>query len=362
MTSAAVSRPMRVIQWGTGNAGRPALRAIIGRPDLELVGVHAHSSEKIGRDAAELCGLEEPTGILATDDVDALLSSSADCVSYMVQGETRMRETIDDLSHALAAGKNVVNTSLVFLVYPPFMPDGFREPLEAACTEGQSTLFTSGLDPGWSGDVLPLALACACETVDSIRVSELMDYSSYPDPEFTGVFFGFGRPLDYEAPLFAPGAISGGWGGMVHMVADALGWHVDELKEEHERLGAPETFETAMGTIEKGTCAGVRFELSGIVGGRPRVVAAHMNRLRADIGADWPALSGDRSGYRIEVSGVPSYTCEIEPGSGHGDHTEAGIIGTAARMVNAIPAVCAAPPGLVTPLDLPLFTAPGRRG
>jgi len=230
----------------------------------------------------------------------------------------------------------------------------------AAGAAGGSTLLTSGLDPGWSGDVLPLAVACACEAVDFVRVTEMMDYSTYEDPGFTGLFFGYGRPLDYEAPLFAPGSIAGGWGGMVHMVADALGWHVEELREDHERLPAPETFDTAMGTIEQGTCAGVRFELQGLVHGEPVVVAAHVNRLRADIGPDWPRLSGDRSGYRIEVRGAPSYTCEIEPGGGVGDHNEAGIIGSAMRMVNAIPAVCAAPPGLVTPLDLPLFTARGR--
>jgi 2,4-diaminopentanoate dehydrogenase len=359
MTMTTDPRPLRVIQWGTGNAGRLALRAIIGRPDLELVGVHAHSPDKVGRDAAELCGLDEPTGVVATADADALLASDADCVSYMAQGETRVRDTIDDLTRALAAGKNVVNTALVFLVYPPAMPPGMRTILEAACAEGGTSLFTSGLDPGWSGDVLPLALAGACETVDSVRVTELMDYSTYEDPGFTGVFFGFGRPVDEDAPLFLPGAITGGWGGMVHLVADALGWTIEELREDHERLPAPETFDTAMGTIEAGTCAGVRFELQGLVDGRPVVVAAHVNRLRADIGPDWPGLSGGRSGYRIEVQGSPSYTCEIEPEGRGGDHNEAGILGSAMRVVNAIPAVCAAAPGLVTPLDLPLFTGRG---
>ena len=351
--------PRRVVQWGTGNAGRHALRAIIGRPDLTLVGVHAHTPDKVGRDAAALCGLEAPTGIIATADVDALLGASPDCVSYMAQGETRVRETVEDLTRILSAGVNVVNTALVFLVYPPAMPRGLRATLEAACVEGQSTLFTSGLDPGWSGDVLPLAVAGACETVDSVRVTEIMDYSTYPDPTFTGAFFGFGRPVDADAPLFTPGAIAGGWGGMVHLVADALGWSVEELREEHERLPAPDTFETAMGTIERGTCAGVRFELHGLVAGRPVVTAAHVNRLRADIGPAWPTLPGERSGYRIEVRGAPSYTCDITPEGDHGDHNEAGILGSAMRVVNAIPAVCAAAPGLVTPLDLPLFTGRG---
>ncbi len=69
--------PRKVIQWGTGNAGRHALRAIIERPELELVGVHAWSPDKVGRDAAELCGLSDPTGVVATDDADAGRSAAA---------------------------------------------------------------------------------------------------------------------------------------------------------------------------------------------------------------------------------------------------------------------------------------------
>lgn len=357
MTSEA-KRPLRVIQWSTGNAGKKALRGIVRHPDLELVGVHAHDPAKLGRDAAELGDLDAPTGVLATNDVEALLALGADCVCYTAQGETRIRETIDDLCRVLAAGANVVNTAIVSLVYPPFASPKLRDRLEAACAEGGSTFLTTGFDPGWSGDVIPLALASCCERVDSVRVSELMDYSTYPDPGFTGVYFGFGRPLDYPAPLLQPGMLKGGWGGMVLMLADAFGVRLDEIREEHERLPAPETIETAMGKIEKGTCAAVRFEVQGIVDGRPMFVAAHVNRLHDAAGPDWDRLSaGKKSGYKIEVAGSPSFSCEIEPVGEDGDHNTAGITGTAMRVVNAIPVVCAAPPGVVSTLDLPLFTA-----
>ena len=356
-------RPLRVIQWSTGNAGRKALAGILRHPELELVGVHAHAPGKVGRDAAELCGFERPTGVVATDDAEALLALGADCVCYTAQGETRIRETIGDLCKILASGANVVNTAIVSLVYPPFASPKLTGPLAAACAEGKSTFFTSGFDPGWSGDVIPLALAACCERVDSIRVSELMDYSTYDDPGFTGVYFGFGRPLDFPAPMLQPGVLKGGWGGIVRLVADALGLRLDEIREEHERLPAHESFETAMGKIEKGTCAAVRFEVQGMVGGRPAVVAAHVNRLHDDIAPHWDRLSGaKRSGYKIEVKGSPSFTCEIEPTGEDGDHNTAGITGSALRVVNAIPAVCDAAPGLVSILDLPLFTArvPGR--
>jgi 4-hydroxy-tetrahydrodipicolinate reductase len=354
--------PLRVIQWGTGNAGRRALAGILRHPELALVGVHAHSPAKVGRDAAELCGWGSPTGVIATDDAERLLALDADCVCYAARGETRIREAIDDLCRILAAGKNVVNTAIVSLVYPPFASPKLRGRLEEACAQGRSTFFTSGFDPGWSGDVIPLSLMSCCERVDAVRVSELMDYSTYADPGFTGVYFGFGRPLDFAAPLLQPGMIKGGWGGMVLLLADALGLNLDEIREEHERLPAPETFETAMGRIEKGSCAAVRFEVQGLVQGRPAVVAAHVNRLRDDVGPAWDRLSGSKkSGYKIEVKGSPSFVCEIEPIGEDGDHNTAGITGTAMRVVNAIPVVCAAAPGVVSILDLPLFTARAAR-
>ena len=356
-------KPLRVIQWSTGNAGSKALAGIIRHPGLELVGVHAHSKKKVGLDAADLCDVDAPTGIIATNDADSLLELDADCICYTAQGESRIRETVDDLCRMLESGKNVVNTAIVSLVYPPFSSPKIRARLEQACQDGQSTFFTSGFDPGWSGDVIPIALAQVCERVDEIRVSELMDYSTYADPDFTGVYFGYGRPLAFEAPLLQPGMLKGGWGGMVLMLADAFGISLDEIREEHERLPALKSFECAMGRIEKGTCAAVRFEVQGIVDGRPVIVAAHVNRLQDDVGPDWDRLSpGKTSGYKIEIKGSPSFVCEIEPIGDDGDHNTAGITGTAMRVVNAIPVVCEAIPGVVSVVDLPLFSfqAPAR--
>ena len=77
-----MTQPLRVIQWTTGNIGRRSLHAILARPDLELVGVYAHGADKVGRDAAELCGWPSPTGVLATNDVAALLALGADACCY----------------------------------------------------------------------------------------------------------------------------------------------------------------------------------------------------------------------------------------------------------------------------------------
>ena len=169
----------KVIQFSTGNVGRHSLRAIIGRPDLELVGVHAASAEKIGRDAAQLCGLDEPTGIIATDDIDALVGLGADCVVYTSQGETRPMEAIDQMAKFLAAGTNVVGTSMVWLVTPRHAEDWLRVPLEQACAAGNTSLYVNGIDPGFSGDTLVHSAVSLTTRVSSITVQEIFDYGNY---------------------------------------------------------------------------------------------------------------------------------------------------------------------------------------
>ena len=205
----------RVIQFSTGNVGQHSLRALIGRPDLELVGVHAASPDKVGRDAAELCGLTDPTGIIATDDIDALIALKPECVVYTALGETRPMEAIEEMSRFLVAGINVVGTSMVWLVTPHQADDWLRTPLEQACAAGNSSLYVNGIDPGYSGDTAVLAALSLVTRAESVTIQEVFDYGNYDDYEYTGTAMGFGTtPDDDPAVAFQPGSsrrCSAGW-------------------------------------------------------------------------------------------------------------------------------------------------------
>ena len=345
----------RVIQWSTGNVGFHSLRHLIRHPELELVGVHAHSPAKIGKDAAELAGLSDATGVIATNDVDALLALKPDAVVYTVKGETRPQEVIPELERILSAGVNVVSTAMIFLIYPPFASDRIREPLEKACEQGGSTFFVSGIDPGFSGDVLPLSALQLAGEVEEVRVQELVDYSTYEDPDFTGVTFGFGRPADYTPPLSIPGVLKTGWGGMVQMVADRLGIPLDEIRESYERRYAEEAFDTPMMHVPKDSCAAVRFQLEGMSQGRAVIVTEHVNRMRDDIAPDWPQPPDGRPGvHRCIITGNPQVQLECFVTGEDGDHNTGGVQATAMRVINAIPEVVAHAPGLISALDLPI--------
>lgn len=350
----------RVIQFSTGNVGRHALRAILGRPGLELVGVHASSPDKVGRDAAELCGLAAPTGIVATDDLDELLDLEADCVVYTSQAESRPHEAVRELTRFLAAGTNVVATSLVWLVYPPHADRWLVDPLTEACLAGGSTLYVNGIDPGFSGDLLALSALSLTERADSILVQEICDYGTYDDAGFTGVNFGFGASPDEVPMLFLPGVLRSIWGTTVRLLADELGVALDGIEERHESWVTPEPIDCTMMRVEPGQVAAVRFAVEGVVDGRPAIVMEHVNRLGASAAPHWPYPPEGRPGvHRVTVTGNPGIEISTHVGHEGLDHNTAGVVATAAKVVNAIPAVVAAAPGLVSLRDLPVAQVRG---
>jgi 4-hydroxy-tetrahydrodipicolinate reductase len=346
----------RVIQWSTGNVGRASLRCIIGHPQLELVGVWVHSPDKAGVDAGELCGLP-PVGIAATNDADALLALDADCVVYTATADLRPVEAIAEMALIAASGKNIVSSSVVPMIWPAHVDPALRAPLEDACRAAGVSCLTSGIDPGWANDALPLLLTGTCERVDQLRVMEIVNYRLYEQPQVLFETMGFGKPLDATPLLLIPGVLSFAWGGVVKVLAEGLGVEVEELREVHERRPAPDKIDLGFGVIEEGTTAALRFEVQGIVGGEPRIVVEHVTRLDDALCTDWPQPIG-AGGYRVIVTGTPSYQCDVQmtARAGEGDP---GVIGTAGRIVNAVPAVCAAAPGLLSALDLPLVTGKG---
>lgn len=351
---------LRVVQWSTGNVGKHSTRGILDSDRLELVGVFTSSESKNGVDVADLVDLPEPTGILATTDVDALLALKPDVICHTAMADTRLPEAIEDLRRFLAAGIDVVSSSPVFLQFPWFLDESLWKPIADACDEGGSSLFVSGIDPGWANAVLPLALTQIAQRIDELRCMEVMNYATYDQASIIFDVMGFGRTPEADLPmLLLPGVLTLAWGSVVHQMAAALEVELDDVHEEFERVIAEETFEISSGTIEAGTVAGLRFQVQGRVGGKPVVVLEHVTRLADDLAPDWPQPTG-LGGYRVVLTGSPNLTLDLQLVGEDGDHNTAGLQTTAMRLVNAIPAVVAAEPGFVTAKDLPLVTAAGR--
>lgn len=349
--------PFRVVQWSTGNVGRHALAGIDAHPELELVGLFVSNPDKLGKDAGELAGLGRSLGVAGTGDTDALLALRPDCIVHTAMADDRLGEALADLERFLSAGINVVSSGPVFLQYPE-AGDPMAAPLIAAAEKAGVSLFVNGIDPGFANDVLPLVLTGVCERIEEVRCSEVLNYNTYNQPMVLFDIMGFGRALDDVPMLLSPGVLTMAWGSVVRQIAAALGVTLTEVTEWYEREAAPEDFEVAAGTIKEGTAAALHFEVRGMVGDRPVVVLEHVTRLRDDLGAGWPQPAGHGC-YRVQVTGEPNYTLDLQLMGTDGDHNTAGLKATAMRLVNAVPAVIDAPAGLLTALDLPLVTGRG---
>lgn len=361
---------IKVGVWGPGSMGVIALRGVIDHPELELVDVVVHSDAKAGRDAGVLCGIA-PVGVVATQDPAALLAGDADVVVYAAGANLRPLEAVGDMVSILRAGKNVVSCSVVPLVYPDGVDAAFTDPLRHAAVDGGVSFLTTGIDSGFANDVLPLVLTGVSRVIDSVRVTEMFNYATYPDPAAVYEILGFGKPPEYQAFAATPGVFTFGWGPVVHQLAAGLGVKVDRIEESNERVAATESFDTPTGHIAAGAIAAMRSTLTGYVGETATFVIDHVTRMRDDIAPQWPQPHislppkdlgyGPASGqgvYRIEIDGSPSMRCEFEMAEDH-DHDLGARIAGSSRMVNAIPAVYAAAPGLLSALDLPLITGAG---
>ena len=343
---------IRVVQWTTGNVGRQTLKAILANPLLELVGCYAWSADKVGVDAGVLAGLE-PVGVTASDDVDGLLALAPDCVSY-----NPLWPDVDELTRILEAGINVCSTSAFITGHA--LGEAGRERVEQACQRGGASMFGSGMNPGFA-NLLGLVSAGICDRIDSISVLESVDSTGYASAE-TEQSVGYAQPITNPD---LPDMVRRGtavFGDGVVLMADALGVELDEVACEAAFAVATEDLDLGVMKIDEGCVAGVEASWQGRVGERTVIDLKVRWRKGQHLEPDWPL----EHGYLVEIEGRPCVRTKLEirpphdfEASSFEDFMQLGMIMTGLPAVNAIPAVCSAPPGIVTYTDLPLITGAG---
>jgi 2,4-diaminopentanoate dehydrogenase len=352
--SAITAKPVQVIQWATGRAGVPALRAIIERPDTELVGVYVSSSDKDGKDAGELCGLA-PVGITASRDARALLDGPGDIVSYSATDVGRLDEVIDDLCTILESGKDLVTITPTQLFHIPTADPRMVARLRDACARGNSSLHFTGIFPGFMCDSLIFSLTNLSHQIESVTMAEMLEISSY-DPAMLKAL-GFGEHPDADAQGFSLDFLNFYWESILHYLAEAFGITFDEVHHFREFATTETAFVTTSGLdIPAGSIAALHWGLEGLVDGRRRVCVEHYERLDAAIAPDWPQPP-QRGGYRFTIVGQPGISVDIAF-EGQDPLTDA-MVTTSNRAVNVLAAVHAAPAGIIESFSNLPFT-PGR--
>lgn len=341
---------LRVVQWTTGLIGSSALRGIIEDPRLELVGVYARSASKVGVDAGALVG-GAPTGVLATDDIDALLALKPDCVVYMPQWPD-----IAEMERILRAGVNVVTTAR--LVTGQFYPDDAGARLERAATEGGASLMGTGMNPGHISSIA-LNITGICRRVHHLTVVESLDNGMYEVPA-TWEAYGFGTPIEPERLNAHLLAAEPDFPEMLALMAAGLGETMDDMRLEVDYAAAVEDRDLGYMQIPKGTMSSLDAHWIGLVRGKPFVELRTVWKLGAIYGfhdePDFPITYS----YDVIVKGEPNVHTRLRfrPEDGDFDNFDYGTT-TASPAVNAIAAVCAAAPGVLGLADAGLVPARG---
>ena len=336
----------RVVQWATGNIGTRSLRSVIEHPTLDLAGLWVHSPAKAGRDAGDLCGLDD-TGVVATGDIEDIIGLGADCVLYMPRALDA-----DEVCRLLASGANVVTTRGEFH-HPPSMDPDLRARVEAACADGGTSIHSTGSSPGFITEALPLVVTSLQRRLDGLTIDEFADLSRRPSPDLLFGIMGFGKASTaFDERRLSHGRTS--FGPSLRLLAERLGLPLDDIEAGGEVALASRTVEIAAGRLEAGTVAAQRLTVAGMRDGRPLL------RFRAH----WycttelePAWDLAATGWRVTVEGDAPLDIDLRfavPIERMGD-VSPGY--TAHRAVNAVPVVCAAPPGIRTTVDLPQVIA-----
>jgi len=342
----------RIVHWGTGATGKLALGAVLDRVDYQLVGHYVVNPEKAGRDSGEIIG-RAPVGVIATQDLDALIALKPDVVTYFGNGVGNPVATAKDMARFLEAGINVVTTSSSELIARETATPEVLAIIDPACEKGQSSIFASGVDPGFATSQLAITCYSAAHRIDRVRLQEFADYGVYPDEPTGRHFFGFGLALDAVTPVSSGVLLRRMWMGTLNENAKALGLEIEDYRTTHKAAPAARDYDTAIGRIDKGSTSAIWFQLIGMVGGEEKIILEHINWINVDdVPAEWPVppkYRGDYSAcaYRLVVEGDPDFDVELQM---RGDHE--GLMITALHAVNAIPLTVAAAPGIVNQAQL----------
>jgi 2,4-diaminopentanoate dehydrogenase len=343
---------LRVVQWTTGNVAVEVVKALLQRPDIELVGAYAYSLDKVGKDVGVLCDTGGELGVCATDDVDALLTLEPDCVIY-----TPLHFDAVEVQRILRAGVNIV-TSAEFLTGRN-LSERERTAVEAAAKQGGATIFGSGMNPGFAQLVAAISSGVSTN-VRHASMTESVDVSQFiGDANFASV--GWGRPQGDpgHADDVRRGTVV--FAEAVDVFARLMGVELDEICCDVVFAHTTEDVVADGVSIPAGHVGGMDVKWYGTVGGRE--VLAVNQRWVASRSLE-PAWKIEH-GYRVEIIGDPNVYVKVDLMPTAADLADLtpdrmrgiGLRITAAPLVNAIPAVCAAAPGIATYAELPAISA-----
>ena len=334
-----MKKKIRVAQYGLGPIGASIVRLMRQKDSLEIVGAIDKDPAKAGRDLGDVVGASAPPwGILVSPDAADVLAKPLDVIIHSTS--SYLTSVTDQLLECIAAGCCVVSTCEE-LAYPFRKHPDLSQKLDAAAKEEGVALVGTGVNPGFVMDKLALTLSAVAQRVDWLSAVRIVDASKRRLPLQKKIGAGM-TPEEFRAQVAAGVIKHHGLPESIAMVADGLGFALDDISETIEPVIAEEMIRTEFLEVAPGQVAGVHQIARGISAGKEKIFM----ELKMYVGARHPADT-------VVLKGEPHLTLTI-PGGTHGD------VATAAVVVNSIPAILAASAGLRTSRDLPLTFFPSN--
>lgn len=329
---------IKAVQFGCGLVGCSIAKLASTKPNIDIVG--AIDLVNVGRDLGEVAGFSQKPGVLISNEADSVLNKvKPDIVLHATSSV--LRDVYSQLETVVKAGVNLVSTCEE-LSYPYEKQPALAEKLDKLAKEHKVTVLGTGVNPGFLMDAWPLCMTAVCQDVRQIRVVRIQDASPRRAPFQKKI--GVGKTIEEFNTLVEAGTMRHvGLAESVAMIAAGLGWELDDITETIEPILAKAEVRSNFATVKAGQVAGVRQVGFGLRDGKELITL------------DFQAYIGARESYdAVHIAGIPNMEVVIKGGT-HGD------IATAAMVVNSIPRVIEALPGLVTMKDLPIVCAlPGK--
>jgi len=324
---------IRVVQFGLGPIGQACVKVLLQKPGVELAGAIDIDPAKVGRDLGEVCGLRRTTGLVVRGDAEAALAAWRPQV--VVHTTSSFLNRIEDqLVTLVRAGSHVVS-SAEELFYPFERDPEFCRCIDALAQQHGVAVVATGVNPGFAMDILPLTLTAVCTQVKAIRITRVADASKRRLPFQQKIGAGL-TPAQFRAKVRAGGFGHIGLRESALAILRCLGWQADKFIESIKPMLATRRVTTPYLTVSKGQVTGIHQTLKCRQGTKVLLVF------------DWKMYVGAPESYdRVEIKGEPPLTMNIAGGI-------FGDTGTIGALVNTIPHVMHAAPGLRTTIELPV--------
>ena len=328
------------MHFGLGPIGVAIARQVASRPGLRIVGAMDVDPAKVGRDIGDLIGLNRRLGLRVHDDAAKALKATRPQVVVHCTNSS-IRKVMPELETILKAKAAVVSTTEE-LSYPGYTHIRQARQLHALAKKSKVAVLGTGVNPGFAMDTLPIALTAVCERVDRVAVNRVQDARLRRLPFQQKI--GAGLTTEQFQRKVDDGSVRHvGLTESVAMIADALGWSLDRITDDVQPKLATVTVASEFLAVDPGYVCGIVQDGVGYRKGEP-VIRLH---LEAYLGAP-------ESYDSVEIEGLPRLSMKIAGGI-------PGDLATASIVVNSIPKVLAAPPGLHTMRDVALPSYfPGR--